>query len=89
MASPRRRYRRDVAWLDDSKRREMRSNRIGHVGWRQVGIVALCHTGVRMPELAGNDGEGDASHRQGAAMGVPQYVKTDGRLDATVFAGGS
>ena len=65
----------------------MLPDRVRDVGRCKVRVVALCHADIGVAELARDDVERNTLHRQGAAVGVPQHVETDGGRYLSRLAG--
>ena len=77
----------DVAFFDDAELRQVGADDVRDIGRGEVGVVLLGHPLVGVPELAGDDGHGDAAHGQPGTDAVPQYVKADCGLDVGGLAG--
>lgn len=76
----------DVAVGSKPERREVGSDRVGHVIGRKMRIVALGHPGVGVTELGRDDLHGDAAHCQCATVGVSENMEAGRRHDAGAAA---
>jgi hypothetical protein len=68
-----------VLGLKNSERAERGAHRVRNVIRRQVAVMLLDHTRVRVPELTSHHGEGRAMHYEPRSVGMAQFVKRETR----------